>query len=128
MLISFLDGKRPSASNTRVERYRRSLHEKNLRGLFSSCRKGHQRMSRILLPFAGVRDNGFQVILEFRRVLFTHPADLINNFVLHIILIFKASAKSTTSSLRSRIGRPWRAASRSRAASASPAAASSSTN
>ena len=48
-------------------------------------------MPRILLPFAGVRDNGFQVIIEFRRVLFAHCPHLIHNLVLHHELILPST-------------------------------------
>ncbi len=44
-------------------------------------------MPRILLPFSGICDNGFQVIVEFRRVLFAHLPRLIHNFVFHHNLI-----------------------------------------
>src|SRR5437879_2230751 len=39
----------------------------------------HHRMPGIFLPLAGVCHNGFQIVVEFRRILFPRFAHLFNN-------------------------------------------------
>jgi len=40
-------------------------------------------MPGILLPFADVRANGFQVVVEFRRLLLAHLPDLVHDLIFH---------------------------------------------
>src|ERR1051325_1707696 len=57
-----------------------------LAGLFSLLWLLSERnhwMTGMLLPLAGVCHDGFQIVVEFRRVLFARFAHLFNNFIFH---------------------------------------------